>query len=87
MESGKHQWRIVITAQGYTEYQFRSPPVRLRNFTYTEFTWHHYREWPGYDHNDTFDGLPRTLRKLWEVNRVTIERILHGKEPAQMELL
>jgi hypothetical protein len=35
----------------------------------------------------TYGGLPRTLRKLWEANRVSIERIIDGKEPAQMALL
>jgi hypothetical protein len=88
MKIGKHFWRIVITPQGYTEYQFRTPPVRLRNFTFMDFTWHGETEWPGYDINDgTYSGLPKTLRKLWEANRVAIERILHGKEPVQMELL
>ena len=54
----------------------------------TDDTWRNYREWPRYDFNDgTYGGLPRTLRKLWEANRMEIERIRHGKEPAQMELL
>jgi hypothetical protein len=88
MKIGKHFWRIVITPQGYTEYQFRTPPTRLKNFTVMDITWHGQREWPGYNFNDgMYAGLPKTLCKLWEVNRVEIERILHGKEPAQAKLL
>lgn len=84
---GKHQWRVVVTSRGYTEYEFRKQPLRLANCTLVDFTWHHSREWPAYDFNDTYYGLPRTLSKLWEANRVEIERILHGKEPAQRALL
>jgi hypothetical protein len=31
MRIGKHFWRIVITPRGCTEYQFRTPPTRLKN--------------------------------------------------------
>jgi hypothetical protein len=88
MKIGKHQWRIVITPQGYTQYEFKRPPIKLGGFMVTDDTWRNYREWPEYDINDgTYGGMPRTLRKLWEANRLEIERILYGKEPAQMELL
>jgi hypothetical protein len=87
MRIGKHFWRIVITPQGYTEYQFRKPPTRLSDFTVMDTTWHRHREWPGYDFDDgIYAGLPKSIQRLWEANRVEIERILHGKEPAQGEL-
>jgi hypothetical protein len=81
---GKHQWRIIVTPEGHTRYEFKRPPIKVGGFMVTDNSWRNYREWPGYDFNDgTYGGLPRTLRKLWEANRVEIERILYGKKPAQ----
>jgi len=70
-----------------SRFQWKKPPLCFEGFVVLDDVWHHEREWPGYDFNDgTYGGLPRTLRKLWEANRVEIERILHGKEPAQRVL-
>jgi hypothetical protein len=96
MKIGKHFWRIVVRdyempngkVTRCTAYEFKRPPIKAGGFMVTDDTWRNYREWPGYDFDDgTYGGLPKTLRKLWEVNRVEIERILHGKESAQMELI
>jgi hypothetical protein len=96
MKIGKHFWRIVIhdyemphgRATQCTAYEFKRSPIKAGDFMVTDDTWRNYREWPGYDFNDgTYGGLPRTLRKLWDRNRVEIERILHGTEPAQRELI
>ena len=85
---GKHLWRIIVTPEGHTRYEFKRAPIKFGEFIVTDITWRNYRQWLGYDFNDgTYGGLPRTLRKLWEANRMEIERIRHGKEPAQMELL
>jgi hypothetical protein len=96
MKIGKHFWRIVVRSYEMpdgrvtrcTAYEFKRPAIKAGGFMVTDDTWRSHREWPGYDFNDgTYGGSPKTLRKLWEANRVEIERIIHGKEPAQMELL
>lgn len=68
MKIGKKEWRFVVyDAEGYlgckafTDYEWREPA--WNNLPPGE--WRIARDWPRYDGNDTHDGLPLTLRKLW----------------------
>ena len=84
MKIGLHEWRINIRdcdicgkVQTCTEYQWRRD----------NGPWQSAREWPAYDHNDTYNGLPRSLTKLYEANRAAVDLFIHGKEPDQFSLL
>lgn len=78
----RFEWRVIVTESSWkpgtrvTAYQWR-PPGRSQ--------WRHSREWPSYDFNHTYYGLPRGLRKLWERYQSQIELAL-GKEPVQRSL-
>lgn len=63
---GKHYWRMIVidfwlvpNDQSYkrcTRFQWR------RSFF---DVWQNASEWPTYNHNDTFDGIPKSLSKLF----------------------
>jgi len=78
------EWRVIVTesriipGRRVTEYQWRPPGLSC---------WHGTREWPTYDFNHTYYGLPLGLRKLWERYQPEIQAVLQGIEPPQLQLL
>lgn len=76
---GKHWWRILVR-QGHggrhTEYQFRraEPNDGLSQ-------WRGQRDWPAYNTNDPYCGLPRTLSKLHKANEQEIRAALDEAHP------
>ena len=77
---GKHEWRLTLYHSdrsdrpliGYEWRRMDGAPIRCKcpidAYYYLDgSTWMRDQEWPSYNHNDgQYDGLPRTLRKLWE---------------------
>lgn len=65
---GQHDWRLCIE-RGWrgmvTRYEFQDKDSPI---------WRRSQEWPGYDINDTFLGLPRGLSKLYERERPALEK-------------
>ena len=60
MEVGKQSWRLLIERAGrgvQTRYEFADQSGTF---------WRRSQEWPSYDINDTYLGLPRGLGKLYE---------------------
>lgn len=82
MRLGKQDWRVVVRPfylGGYcTEYQFRSSGAdRWRTAT----------EWPGYDGDDTYNGLPRSLERLYRKHHAEVRAALAGEPSPQAVLL
>jgi hypothetical protein len=80
MTIGKHEWCCVVyrhPAYGAcTNYHWRriSPPGALD--AYGPARWSPQNEWPRYNSDDTYSGLPRRLLVLWERYRPQIEAAL-----------
>ena len=84
MQIGLHEWRLNIRdfdiggkIHVCTEYEWRRG----------DGPWRKAREWPTYDGNDTYNGLPRSLAKLYEANKAAVDLFIYGKEPDQLSLL
>lgn len=88
---GKHEWRFLV-------YETARPMYGRRRFTSWEWrrlpmagwspeTWKAPRAWPSYDGNDTYDGLPRTLCRIFRLYQDRVREILTadpecpGKDP------
>lgn len=60
---GKTKWRLLIVQTKYngvcTAYQWKQEEGGRA-------VWQEDKAWPTYDSHDPFDGLPRTLSKLYE---------------------
>jgi hypothetical protein len=70
MSIGQHEWRMLIERSGrgaVTRYEFQDESGAF---------WHRSQEWPRYDINDTYFGLPRGLAKLYEREQPAL--IQHG---------
>ena len=72
MKIGKHLWRIAVEdfphlGKNCTVYEW------IRISPYPEdmepHWWMSYKDWKGYNSNDTYSGLPRGLHKLWKINK------------------
>lgn len=63
MKIGKHFWRITVQSSRWggncTEYQYNMASNGLSVWL-SETSWHRYNS------NDTYNGLPKSLIKLWE---------------------
>ena len=73
MKIGKHEWRCLVIdanifgkAKRCTQYQFRRPGGDWKNDS----------EWPSYDDHDTYNGTPRSLKRLYEKNYPQIRAYL-----------
>jgi transposase len=81
MAIGKHEWRIVVRKSRHggncTEYQFR----RLG-----QVTWQGSRAWPAYNINDTYLGLPKSLRRLYGSYWTEIQAALNGQPTRRQSL-
>jgi hypothetical protein len=81
MKIGKKEWRLIIyDANGYlgcrafTDYEWRYPAWgNLR-----PGDWESSKAWPSYNSNDTYDGLPRTLRKLYDRHSKSVKQFCGG---------
>ena len=64
MKIGKHFWRIVVEPSRYggncTEYQYNMARSNGLSVWLTETSW------PRYNSNDTYNGIPKSLKRLWE---------------------
>lgn len=79
---GKTKWRIVVR-DGNNVYR----PGRVTEYQFWESNfglgyWASQRDWKTYDINDTYFGMPRSLKKIFVANRENIEIALTGLEPA-----
>ena len=87
MRIGKHDWRVIVKpfylGGNCTEYQWR--PANLHGLPdelhARREPWRSGEEWPGYNFNDTYLGLPRTLRTLYDREKPQLDRHLYGIEP------
>ncbi len=96
MMIGKHEWRVtVIPSRFYDRKQAIMIPARSTLFEWRRpayyFPGHHFeagewqsqRDWPRYNFNDSFLGLPRTLSKLYDRYKDEIHAALEfGQEAA-----
>ena len=89
---GKHQWRVIVRPHylggNCLEYQWRPLPFPGLPEHMPEH-WRHEEAWPQFNGNDTYCGLPRSLRKLYDREKAELDRHLHGIEPqpsAQLSL-
>ena len=77
---GKHEWRCVVYRHSQygacTDYHWRKiiPPSWQADFG--PGRWASQEDWPRYDTNDTYGGLPRSLRKLYLRHQTEIEAAL-----------
>jgi len=78
---GKHEWRILVS-----EHQLYSTPegvltlctsYQWRCACAPDGQWHEAQEWPAYDHNDTYNGIPRSLMRLYKRELASINRYLN----------
>ncbi|WP_244832479.1 hypothetical protein [Caballeronia sp. TF1N1] len=84
MKIGQHEWRLIIRdfyisgrVKACTEYEWRKDGGPWRNA----------KDWPTYDSNDTYNGLPRSLQKLFDANKAAVDLFIYGKQPDQLPLL
>ena len=73
MTIGQHEWRMLIERSGrgaVTRYEFQDESGAF---------WHRSQEWPRYDINDTYLGLPLGLAKLYEREQPAL--VQHGLAP------
>ena len=84
MTIGKHEWRVIVRPSylggNCTEYQWR-PAAMPGLLEGMDEHWRREEDWPGFNGNDTYCGLPRTLRRLYEREKAALDRHLHGIEP------
>lgn len=84
---GNTHWRLVIK-----ERAAHSNLDEERKRLCTEYQWNDEgrwllgTEWPAYNINDTYLGMPRRLSKLYEREKATIDFLIHGKPIAQKNL-
>jgi hypothetical protein len=92
MTIGKHEWRVIVTPSDFggncLEYQWR-PSSKQGLPEAMRLHWRSGKEWPRWNGNDTYCGLPRTLQKLYyhEIRELDKHLSRVGKVAApQMEL-
>jgi hypothetical protein len=81
---GKHEWRVIVRpfylGGNCTEYQWRPAAMPGLPEGMDEY-WRREEDWPSFNGNDTYCGLPRTLRKLYDREKAELDRHLKGIEP------
>jgi hypothetical protein len=74
MQIGKHGWRAVVKPSPYgvyvIEYQWR---------TSSAAQWRTVTEWPRWNGNDTYCGLPKSLATLYRRNQQAIQHALQDE--------
>lgn len=82
MKIGKTSWRLIIRAR-----LAGSPQCRCTEYQWDDKgQWRSANTWPSYNFNDTYYGLPRRLRKLYEGEKEMVDFFIHGKPVAQLNL-
>jgi hypothetical protein len=80
MTIGKHEWCCVVYRHGTygacTDYHWRKIYPANLVAACGPARWTSEKGWPRYNGNDTYNGLPRRLRILWERHRPQIETAL-----------
>lgn len=70
---GRHEWRVVVYGNPHfgicQTYEFRRDQTDR---------WQNEKRWPGYDINDTYSGLPRSLRLLHDRELKDLARFFAG---------
>ena len=75
-------WRLIVIPSSYA-------PGRATLYQWISATatyWHDQQDWPSYDFNDTYLGLPMALRTLFDKHKSEIANVLAG-EPASTGML
>ena len=84
---GKHDWRVIIWESTHhgrcTSFEFRELPIVYSDGTQQQRMWFDEDWWPNYKRGD---GLPRSLKGLYQKNRDEIEAVLAGT-PAEAGML
>jgi hypothetical protein len=86
MKIGKTFWRFVIVPSRYgaglvTDYEWLNADDGAAGI------WYPSDQRRGYDHNDgVHAGLPKSLRKLWELHRHEFEKLNGSGEPEQLTM-
>lgn len=74
VKEGNPHWKPPDVIDRWTCYEFKYPDdVFVKNKR-----WQDSHQWPSYDFNDTYSGLPRSLAKLYDKNKVTIKDLMKG---------
>lgn len=80
---GKHVWRMIVYVgqdmatkepRRYTSYQFKGAAGAA-----SPAGWCAARDWPQYNPNDTYDGLPRSLEKIYTRHKEQIHAALENR--------
>lgn len=71
MKIGKHLWRISVE-----DYWLDNKRVTVYEWSRYGDDWNSYKVWPRYDLNDTYSGLPLSLKKLWYANEPQYRHLL-----------
>lgn len=77
---GKHEWRVIVKpfylGGNCLEYQWRPAPMPGM-----PGQWNGETDWPHWNGDDTYCGLPRTLRKLYDREKASLDKHLYGIVP------
>ena len=80
MAIGKHEWCCVVYRHpeygACTDYHWRKIIPRSWEADFGPERWASQEDWPHYDTNDTYSGLPRRLEKLHLRHRDEIDAAL-----------
>ena len=81
---GKHEWRVIVRpfylGGNCLEYQWRPAPMPGLPEGMAGH-WRGERDWPHWNGDDTYCGLPKTLRKLYHREKAALDWHLHGITP------
>lgn len=76
---GKHQWRMKIYTHSIygncTDYEWKDPYG----------IWRSMKQWPRYDLNDTYNGCPKSLSKLFYEHLDIVHRFIPEARIIQSE--
>jgi hypothetical protein len=88
---GKHEWHVIVSpfylGGNCLEYQWRPAGKQIQGIPTREH-WRCSKDWPRWNGNDTYCGLPKTLHKLYyrEIRELD-KHLSHISAPsAQLEL-
>lgn len=80
---GKHLWRIVVEPSRWAKFTgvANCSDHQWKRASDPHGVWRNAKEWPAYDGDDTYDGLPKGLQKLWEREYPNIYHLLGRPAP------
>jgi len=76
MTIGKTHWRV-----GVASYEIGRGESLCTFYEWSKcgHYWNDSRQWPTYDGNDTYNGLPKSLEKLYYREKEMIDHLIHDK--------